>query len=751
MRKREHYRYFSVLADSDEPIVADNRLSIAKTLWIPIIDFNFLQSIVANRKPENINIKVIGRCRPLTPEEGNRGAKSVVKVSGDKISVESGGKEQSFSFDGAYGGDVSNDQIFKEKCEPMLQRAIEGYNVTLMAWGHTNSGKSYLMSGTEGNPGLAPCFIRNLWRNINEKSNREFFITVSYLEVLDEKMSDLLNPHTNPMKIRHHPHKGIFVDGLSEFVVHNWEEMNEMYQQGSRARKMGATDLSVHRARAHSVFTIVVDQRERQSSKVGLRSVINLVDLAGPDTGGSSDRNIVAGVQGFLNVLNALGGPKKGNAIPHRDSVITRVLQESLGGNAVTMLFAVVSPVDKAHTETVNTLQYASYAKSAKNHVKANMDETSEIIVDLRDEIAKLRDKISATPTPNKDDVLKMEDLVQDLQIAKKSTWAERERLSKKYEEERKTNLANKGILDWVMDSMRKGNVELQEKMILLQKEKDQVTMQYKERRRVVDELNTELQRKIAEYSKYTEAGKQSESETKKRVTSIQDVKDRLKKETEGLKQLKQQLKDVTDKQKQEREEARAQVTALKGNTELRQQVEKEERQRIEKENKAMIADELEKMKRDLETEKSEIQLRVANNKSYSVQEGAQIEIQLAEMKLEKPIVTLKLQALEQEKERLVSELDEVYKLHKDELEFQKLKHLETFRSYREMFEEQKAAMDQRYRQLLEDAIQDAVFLSSRNNELQEENQALQQQNAEMRDTITKLGGRLPAQPGFSN
>lgn len=696
--------------------------------------------------PESVQIKVCGRCRPLTQEETAKGVKTVVKSAGDKVLIESGGKDQSFSLDGAYSTDVKNEQIYKERCEAYLQRALEGFNVSIITLGATNAGKTYLMSGTEGDPGIAPCFIRNLYQAISERSNKEFFITVSYMEVLDEKMADLLNPHINQMKIRHHPHKGIYVEGLSEIVVHNWEEMNQLYEQGTRVRKMGASDIKANQARAHSVFTITIEQRTRQSSKVGVRSVVCLADLAMGEVGGTADTHTIAGLQGLMNVLSALGGPKKGSTVPYRDSTITRVLQDSFGGNTVTLIFAVVSPVDKAYKESLTTLQYASYAKAAKNHVKANLDETAEIIADLREEISKLRDKIASTSSPSRDDVHKLEDLVQDLQIAKMSTWAEREKQSKKFEEERKVNLANKGILEWVMDNMKKGNKELQEKMLLLQKEKDLVTNQYSEKRRAVDSLNEELQRKIADYSKYQDSGKLTDSETKKRVTAIHEIKEKLRKESEALKQIKSQLKDLAEKQKEERDEAKSHMSAMKGSSELRQQVEKEERLKVEKENRAMIADEMDKMKTELETEKSHIQLKVTENRSFSAQEVSQLEIQLAEMKLEKPVTTMKIHLIEQEKDRLVKELDAVYQVHKDELEFQRLRHLETFRTYREMFEEQKAALDQRYRQLLEDAIQDAVFLSSRNTELQEENQSLRQQNAEMRDSITKLGGRLPTQ-----
>lgn len=700
--------------------------------------------------PENISIKVIGRCRPLTPEESSKGVKTVVKVSGDKILLELGGKEQSFGFDGAYSGDAKNEQIFKECCEGMLQRAAEGYNSTIMAIGATGAGKSYLMSGTEDSPGIAPHMIKKLYQHIAEKSNREFFITVSYLQAMDEKMMDLLNPHNNQMTIRHHPHKGIFVDGLSEMVVHSYDEMLEFYEQGRRVHEAGGSDLKGSRARAHSVFSITIEQKERQSSKVGVRSVLSLAEIAGFDHGSSTDPKVVAGVQGMASVLNALGGSKKGGAIPYRDSVITRVLQESLGGNVVTMVFAVVSPVDKSSHDTMTTLQYAQYAKNTKNHVKMNLDETHDIINDLRDEISKLREKIAAQSQPNKDDVLKMEALVQDLQIAKRSTWEEREKQSSKYQNERKTNLANKGVLEWVQDSMKKGNRELQEKLMLLQKEKDQLTYQYKEKRKVVDDLNEELQKKIGEYSKLTQSGKSSESETKKKVTAVHDLKEKMKKETEGLKRLKEQLQELTEKQKNERDNAKAQITSLKGNAELREKIEREEREHLEKEHAALIHFELDKMKIDVENSKQDIQMKVGKGHAYSVQEGEHLEVQVAEMKAEKGVTTLQIQLLQQEKARLVQELEDVHKVHKDELEMQQLQHFQTFRSYREMFEEQKIAMDQRYRQLLEDAIQDAVFLSSRNNELQDETKTLRQHIAEMKDVITKLGGRIPPEPGMT-
>ncbi|KAL5011281.1 hypothetical protein ScPMuIL_009832 [Solemya velum] len=319
------------------------------------------------------HIKVVACCRPFTPDEESKGLKNIIKISGDKLIVEAASKEQSFGFDGVHGHNETNARIYQDQCEQLLKRSFEGFNVSILAMGATGAGKTFLMTGSEKNPGIVPNLNRSLFQHMATKSNKEFFITVSYVEVLDEKMTDLLNPHSNPMKVRQHPHKGIFVEGLSEIVVKNVEDLKNMYEQGTRARQMGATDVSGHRTRANSIFTITLEQKEMKTSRVGLKSLIRLVDLAGTESGGSADPSILAGVQGVPNILSILGGQGKGRAVPYRDSKVTQILQDTLGGNAATLVFAVVSPTDKSYQETLTTLQYAQYAKSVKNSPKMNM------------------------------------------------------------------------------------------------------------------------------------------------------------------------------------------------------------------------------------------------------------------------------------------------------------------------------------------------------------------------------------------
>eukprot|EP00794_Sanderia_malayensis_P007849 gene7849-8698_t len=705
-------------------------------------------------------VEVVVRCRPINEGEKSRGATRVVKINGDKILLHnpypsSGLKEHNFSFNRCYSWDAKTDHLYKDIGNSLIKRTLEGYNSTILVYGQSASGKTHVLTGTLDEPGLLTLTSQALAKHVEEATkDKQFFLTVSFAEVSDEAVRDLLNPSGRDLKVRRHPQFGIYVDDLAELSVNTHDDIVRLHEQGVRVSKFTVPDYENSAVKATTIFTITFEQgsKGRQNTD-GLLSKISFVDLAFSNHAEQSEDSLFLSraITSLSNVVSSLSDPNK-PAPQFRDCHLTRLLQEALSGNSITTHLAMISPSDSDFYETLSTLQFASKIQKLKTVPRKNVSDTTAIIADLRDKINRMRDKMAGTAgmmadTLNSEDVEKMEELVKDLQIAKLHTWDEKERLSEMYEEERRHHLSNRGILDWVLDSMKKESKEIQQKLATLQKEKDKLMIDYKDKRNVVDELKDVLQSMITEFSKLTESGKAADEEGKKKVQEIHGLKEKLKQESEALKKIKQSLKDIQEKQKAEKEEAKSQTASLKGNWELQQRLETEQRNKMEKENLATLADEMDRIKIESEHEKADLKLKKASGEQYTEEQSVKLEMELIDLKAEKAVMAIKLKSLEAEKKRVKKDLEEVYKRHSEEQELQQLQHFQTFRNYREVYEEQRASLEQRYRSLLEDAIQDAIFLSSRNQELLDENQDLRQDIAELRDKLSMQEQRPTSPP----
>ncbi|XP_067946221.1 chromosome-associated kinesin KIF4A-like [Watersipora subatra] len=673
---------------------------------------------------ESSAVRVFAKIRPALPSEA---AKLDIKVSGSKLTTPVGGVESSFTFDGIYDADSKTRVAYKEKCEPLLHRVVEGTNVSIVAMGVTGSGKSHFLSGAKEDPGIGQCIINGLFQVIERMKNKEFFVTVQYLEVMDGIMTDLLNPHPGQLKIKSTTTSDVFIEGLSSLVVADATQLLQYYEQGTRARKMGTTETRSHKERSSSVFILNIEQREPGKTNIGLSSCLTLVDLASIESSTCKE---------LVNCINALS--QKLSHVPYRESKLSRVLQEILGGNCLTSVFALLTPHGDNNSQTFKISQAL---QQIKHSVSINVVDTERIVANLREDINSLREKVSENIS-TKEDVVLLQELVSELEIAKQQTWEGRQRLSLRYEEERKANLANRGILEWVMDSKQKDRQQIQEKILHLQKEKEQLNGEFAKKRQEVIEFKEQLQTQIKDYSKMAESEKTSDADRKSRVEAIHKLKERLQETSDHQKSLKASLQDVQERLRSERADENSKSMTTKGNLPLAWLVEAEERQRIEAEDAAMIAEEIERMKLEVENEKADIKLRLVEGKTYSANEYAELEMRIAELKHEKPITSLEINSLKQQKVRLQAAVDEMHKQHSVEIEKQQLQHFQTFRNYRDMFDKQKMAIDQRYRELLDDAIQDAVFLSSRNNELTNENAELQSEIAKLKDALSLAGGK---------
>ncbi|NXP34698.1 KI16B protein, partial [Leiothrix lutea] len=322
-----------------------------------------------------------------------------------------------FSADSKSPSFVCQEMVFKNLGTDVLKSAFEGYNACVFAYGQTGSGKSYTMMGNAGDAGLIPRICEGLFSKISEKTKRNeasFRTEVSYLEIYNERVRDLLrrkSSKTNNLRIREHPKEGPYVEDLSKHLVQNYADVEELMDAGNINRTTAATGMNDVSSRSHAIFTINFTQAKFDSEMpCETVSKIHLVDLAGSEradaTGATGVRlkeggNINKSLVTLGNVISALAdlsqdttnplAKKKQVFVPYRDSVLTWLLKDSLGGNSKTIMIATISPADVNYGETLSTLRYANRAKNIINKPTINEDPNVKLIRELRAEIARLK------------------------------------------------------------------------------------------------------------------------------------------------------------------------------------------------------------------------------------------------------------------------------------------------------------------------------------------------------------------------
>jgi hypothetical protein len=317
--------------------------------------------------------------------------------------------------------------VYENLGKDVLNSAFEGYNSCLFAYGQTGSGKSYSMVGYGKNRGIIPIVCEEMFRRIGENEDPciKYEVVVSMLEIYNECVKDLLNPKNNPpdgLKIRSHKEMGVYVDGLLEAPVASYDEIEAKMAEGTLNRSVASTKMNATSSRAHTVFSIVFCRKRTEMGLTSeVRSRMNLVDLAGSErtnsTGATGDRlkegcAINTSLSALGNVISALAdlaNGKKKVFVPYRNSVLTRLLQDALGGNSKTIMVCALSPADVNFDETISTLRYASRAKQIKNKVTKNENPTDRIIQALKEENARLIAMLGgAAPTGSGEEVAKM-------------------------------------------------------------------------------------------------------------------------------------------------------------------------------------------------------------------------------------------------------------------------------------------------------------------------------------------------------
>ncbi|XP_055502057.1 kinesin-like protein KIF1A isoform X12 [Leucoraja erinacea] len=377
------------------------------------------------------SVKVAVRVRPFNSREIGRDSKCIIQMSGNTTTIVNPKQPKevpkSFNFDYSYWSHTtpadinyaSQQQVYCDIGDEMLQHAFEGYNVCIFAYGQTGAGKSYTMMGKQEKEqqGIIPQLCEDLFGKINDSANANlsYSVEVSYMEIYCERVRDLLNPKTKGnLRVREHPILGPYVEDLSKLAVTSYNDVSDLMDSGNKARTVAATNMNESSSRSHAVFNIIFTQKildsnaESSSEKV---SKISLVDLAGSEradsTGAKGTRlkegaNINKSLTTLGKVISALADvdsgsnknkkKKKTDFIPYRDSVLTWLLRENLGGNSRTAMVAALSPADINYEETLSTLRYADRAKQIRCNAVINEDPNNKLIRELKDEVSRLRD-----------------------------------------------------------------------------------------------------------------------------------------------------------------------------------------------------------------------------------------------------------------------------------------------------------------------------------------------------------------------
>ncbi|XP_045537990.1 kinesin-like protein Klp98A [Papilio machaon] len=390
------------------------------------------------------SVKVAVRVRPFNQREKDMNAKLIVQMDGKKtrLLTVKNSKEQNdgsrekykdFTFDHSYWsfdhGDshyASQEQVFSDLGVDVIDSAFEGYNACVFAYGQTGSGKTFTMMGSPECQGLIPRICRQLFSRMaaGKESGSSYRTEVSYLEIYNERVKDLLSGDAgHSLRVREHPKLGPYVQDLSRHLVSDYDDIQECMTRGNQQRTTASTQMNDVSSRSHAIFTLTfvrAGYTRHNNMPCETLSKVHLVDLAGSeraDATGATGQRLVEGAHinkslvTLGSVISALAESsqqadnrtpktKKNVFIPYRDSVLTWLLKDSLGGNSKTIMIAAISPADCNYGETLSTLRYANRAKNIINKPTINEDPNVKLIRELRDEIDKLRAQIAHNTNP---------------------------------------------------------------------------------------------------------------------------------------------------------------------------------------------------------------------------------------------------------------------------------------------------------------------------------------------------------------
>lgn len=544
-------------------------------------------------------MKVVIRCRPMSDVELKDHRENIVEMDTKEgvARVRRPGTQEfkDFTFDAVYDDQTEQPNFYEDTGYFIVENVMDGYNGTIFAYGQTGTGKTHTMVGRDSPEelrGVIPRTFSHIFKNVNtSQTNKKFLVRASYLEIYNEEIRDLLskNPKAK-LELKDHPDGGVFVKDLSNLVVKTVEELQKVMNMGQSNRSVASTLMNNESSRSHSIFTMTIETAEtgpdgKEHIRVGK---MNMVDLAGSErqskTGASGDTlkeatKINMSLSALGNVISALVDSKT-SFIPYRDSKLTRLLQDSLGGNTKTVMCACIGPVDYNYDETLSTLRYAYRAKSIKNKPKINEDPKDAMLRDFQDQIAQLKKqlqekaqstktsaaprKVAAAAQPQAQEPQEQEVIIEK-EVVVREKLIEKEVLVEK--------IVDTGITDEDMASMQRkfeeDKIQMEAQLMAEQAAiEEQKTLADEEKQKLLADLEEKRQRSIEEGeqhqlmmqklkamedkmlvgSQVMEKAMQQESELKKAEVLMQEKKRQEQRMQEELEQQAEEKINLEEK-----------------------------------------------------------------------------------------------------------------------------------------------------------------------------------------------------------
>ena len=514
------------------------------------------------KKVESVKVSV--RCRPLSSREISDNRECIVRVDTRKSELvvknpknESAEPPKTFTFDFTYGQDSSQETIYRDTAYPIVECVLEGYNGTIFAYGQTGTGKTFTMEGCEDPPearGILPRAFEQIFYGVEEHPQTQFLICASFLEIYNEEVHDLLSKNSkNKLDIKENSDGVFYVKDLTSIVVKSINEMKEVMEAGRKNRHVGETLMNRDSSRSHCIFSIKVETSE--VDKTGMNhykaAKLNLVDLAGSErqtkTGATGDRlkeatNINKSLLTLGNVISALVDGVSTH-IPYRDSKLTKLLQDSLGGNTKTVMIANIGPADWNYDETISTLRYANRAKNIQNKPKINEDPKDALLREFQEEIARLRAQLES-----QGGTLSFDQASMGGQILGKPKIVEVEKVIKVENKEK------------IAEMEKKLSQETEEMKIMVESRKKQIETQKNlaedEKKKLLDELQKTTEEQQLEKEKQSQLIKKLKQMEEKLIQGSQMMENAVRQEQE-LQKAKAELEMRSRQEKQMERELR--------------------------------------------------------------------------------------------------------------------------------------------------------------------------------------------------